>query len=111
MSDMKFDQETLRVPEGAIVHLTLVNKSKAAGMLHNFVLVEFGKTANVALLAINAKDQDYVPKHAAIIAASPMARPGETVEVEFQAPPKGNYQFICSYPGHAMSMRGLFIVE
>mgnify|MGYP003752471397 CR=1 FL=1 len=39
------------------------------------------------------------------------ALPGETVTLEFQAPAKGNYEFFCSYPGHADMMKGYLFVK
>lgn len=111
MTDMRFEPESIKVKEGDLVKLTLVNESEAKAMWHNFVLVNFGKSSDVAMKAIKASHNDYIPEDSNIIAYTKMAKPGETVFVEFLSPPKGNYQFICSYPGHAMSMRGLFVVE
>jgi azurin len=41
-----------------------------------------------------------------IIAHTPMSAPGETVTVEFTAPAEGDYPYICTYPGHYMTMQG-----
>lgn len=42
-----------------------------------------------------------------IIANTPMSAPGETVEVTFTAPSTvGDYPFICTFPGHYMTMKG-----
>ena len=36
---------------------------------------------------------------------------GEETTVTFDAPAKGTYDFICSFPGHYALMKGKFIVE
>jgi len=46
-----------------------------------------------------------------VIAASDLAMPGETVVLEFKAPSKGNYEYLCTYPGHGEIMRGYFFVK
>lgn len=111
MADMEFSPKQVRVGAGSIVRVVLDNVAEAAAMVHNFVLVERGSAEEIYPLAIEAgPDNNYVPEHDAIIAFTPMANPGETVEVEFEAPAAGIYQFICTYPGHA-SMKGIFVVE
>jgi azurin len=40
-----------------------------------------------------------------------LAKPGETVTFEFDAPKKGNYEYFCSYPGHSQIMRGYLFVK
>jgi azurin len=50
---------------------------------------------------------DYVPDHPAILAATPMSKPGETVSVTFTTPSEtGEYGYLCTYPGHWATMRG-----
>ena len=58
-------------------------------------------------------EQKYVAKGPNVIAYSDLdlADPGETVTLEFEAPKKGNYEYICTYPGHAEMMRGYFFVK
>jgi azurin len=51
------------------------------------------------------------PKTADVIAASEIAGPGKTVTVEFATPPAGEYEFVCTFPGHFAMMKGAFIVE
>ena len=56
-------------------------------------------------------DMKYVPNNDNVIASSDLAMPGETVMLEFKAPSKGNYEFLCTYPGHSEMMRGYFFVK
>jgi azurin len=36
---------------------------------------------------------------------------GESTTIEFEAPEKGEYTFLCTFPGHFGLMNGKFIVE
>jgi azurin len=47
-----------------------------------------------------------------VIAATKMLGPGETDTVSFTAPAAGTYDYICTFPGHAMAgMRGVLTVK
>ena len=112
MTEMKFEPKRLEVLAGANVTVTLINKASSEAMIHNFVVINFGAQEEVNEQALKAgSDKDYIPDNDNIIAATSMAQPGETVEVEFTAPTEpGTYQFICTYPGHA-AMKGIFLVK
>lgn len=114
--DMKFDLAEIKVKDGQTVKLTLVHSGKMpkAAMGHNFVLLATGTdVAKFATEAINAKDNDYIPasQKKNIIAHTKTIGGGETVTIEFKAPAKGTYDFLCSFPGHSAMMKGKFIVE
>ena len=113
---MKYDLSEINVKEGQTVHLTLVHSGKApvAAMGHNWVLMKPGTDVEkFATAAINAKDNDYIPADMAadVIAHTKTIGGGETTDVEFTAPAKGTYDFLCSFPGHHAAMKGKFIVE
>ncbi|MCC5916682.1 MAG: cupredoxin domain-containing protein [Cryomorphaceae bacterium] len=111
MADMEFEPKQLKVPAGSTVKIILDNVAESGAMVHNFVLIERGKSEEIYPLAQEAgAENNFVPDHPSVLAYTPMAQPGETVKVEFEAPASGIYQFICTYPGHA-SMKGIFIVE
>jgi len=111
MEDMDFDLKTLKVPANSRIQLKLVNKGTAPGMLHNIVFVKDGTADKVGTAAINLPNQNFVPDIPDVLAASPLARPGETVTIEFDSPPIGRYQYICTYPGHHVKMRGILMVH
>jgi|SRR5690606_21589538 len=112
MQEMRFDHEEITVPAGAKVKITLINEGNDASMIHNIVFVQEGTMEVTARAAISAgPDKEYVPNSPTVIAASPLANPGETVSFEFDAPEAGTYEFFCSYPGHWQQMNGKFIVE
>lgn len=112
MTDMAFEPKRLEVPAGASVTLKLVNTAKSEAMIHNFVLINAGTQEEVATQGLAAgPDKSYIPENANVLAATSMAKPGETVEVVFTAPSKpGTYQYICTYPGHT-AMKGIFLVK
>ena len=113
---MKFDLTEIKVKEGQTVSLTLIHSGKApvAAMGHNWVLLKQGTDMEkFATAAINAKDNDYNPKdmEGDVIAHTKTIGGGETTDIEFTAPAKGTYDFLCSFPGHHATMKGKFIVE
>ena len=112
MSEMKFDKKNITVQAGSWVRINLVNEGGDPAMLHNIVFVKYGTRKEVAKQSIEAgPDLQFVPKSSDVIAYSDLADPGETVVLEFEAPEKGNYEFICTYPGHSEIMRGYFFVK
>lgn len=112
MSEIRYDQKTITVPANTRVRVTLINESSDPAMLHNIVFTDKGKFKLAALAGQKAGPEgDYVPKSPIIIAYSPMAKPGQTLTFEFNAPPPGEYDFVCTFPGHYMQMNGTFIVK
>jgi len=113
--DMKFNLTEIRVKEGETIRLTLHHTGKApkTAMGHNFVLLKAGVSLDgFVTKALEAKGNDYIPKDEAdIIVHTKLIGGGESDSIEFVAPPKGSYPFLCSFPGHAMSMNGTLIVE
>lgn len=113
MQDMKYDVKLIEVTAGSQVNITLVNKadSSATAMRHNIVFVKNGASEQIANEGIAYKNNAHVPpNNPNVIAYSQVAMPGETVKISFTAPEKGEYEFLCSYPGH-LKMRGKFIVK
>ncbi len=109
---MQYDKKEITVPAGSKVTLTLKNNATSAVMTHNFVLVQEGMVEAVGIAATSVgADKAHVPSHYAVLASSPLSKPGETVTVTFTAPPAGTYEFLCTTPGHYAVMRGKFIVK
>ena len=111
MAEIAFEPKSISVPANSRVKLTFENKSSADGMFHNFVLVELGSGAEIATAGIKAGiDNNFVPDDKRIFANTTMSKMGETLIIEFDAPAKGSYHYVCTYPGHT-SMIGRFNVE
>lgn len=82
-------------------------------MGHNFVLLQAGSdVAAFDAEAMNAKDSDYVPAgNAAVLAHTKLLGPGESETITFVAPATaGEYPFLCTFPGHAGTMKGIMTV-
>lgn len=111
---MRFNKKQLNVYEGQKVTLTFkhVGKMDKSVMGHNFVLLKQGvKLETFAQKAMEAKDTEYIPEGNFIIAHTKMLGGGESDTIVFDAPEKGTYNFMCSFPGHYALMKGKFIVE
>ena len=113
---MQFDLKEIKVKAGQKVKLTLTHSGKLAkaAMGHNWVLLKKGvDVAAFGGKAAAARETDYIPKSEAanIIAHTKLVGGGESDTIEFTAPAKGKYTFICSFPGHYALMKGDFIVE
>lgn len=113
---MQFDKKELKVKAGQKVKLTLKHTGKLAktAMGHNFVLLAAGTDlAQFASKANLARDTEYIPasEKAKILAYTKLIGGGESTVVEFTAPKKGTYPYICSFPGHYAIMQGKLIVE
>lgn len=112
---MRFNLSEIRVDAGDKVKLTLkhIGELGVEVMGHNFVLLkpdvdrnEFGKKA------VDAKDNNYIPEGTDdVIVHTEMIGGDQQTTIEFDAPEKGTYEFICSFPGHVALMNGKFIVE
>ncbi|MFD2999180.1 plastocyanin/azurin family copper-binding protein [Pontibacter toksunensis] len=111
--DMAYKEDTLEVTAQSLVNLTFINEGVDMPMMHNVVFTTPDKYKQVAMAAAEVgASGNYVPKSPAVIAASPMALPGQTVELEFTAPAKpGYYDFVCTYPDHWRKMHGTLLVK
>lgn len=113
LEEMGYKEDTLEVKAGALVKLTFVNEGVDMPMMHNVVFTAPDKYKQVAVAAAEVgAPGNYVPESPAVIAASPMALPGQTVELEFVAPTEpGNYDYVCTFPDHWHRMNGTLLVK
>ena len=111
---MKYDLTEIKVPVNSKVTLTLVNEGKMPkeAMGHNFVLLKKGTdVADFAMRAIEAGiAKEHIPSGTETIAYTKLTSGGESVTITFDAPAKGSYDFICSFPGHWGMMKGKLVV-
>ena len=112
---MRFNLNEIRVKAGETVRLTLrhIGQLPENAMGHNFVLLQEGTdVADFGQRAAAARDSDYIPQGSdEVIVNTEMIGGGEETTIEFTAPEAGTYDYICSFPGHFVQMRGKFIVE
>src|SRR5690606_920315 len=110
---MKFDKTEIKIKAGEKIKLVLNHTGKLPknAMGHNFVLLTKGTDVQkFATAAMNEKATEYIPSKR-VLAHTKLIGGGESTTIEFTAPAKGTYDFICSFPGHYAMMKGKFIVE
>jgi azurin len=84
-------------------------------MLHNFVLCAPGRgqavgTAALAL-GLDGAAKNYVPDSPDVIVHTALTQPGGSDTIYFTAPAApGDYDYICSFPGHSVLMKGILRV-
>lgn len=111
---LKYDIEELELESGKKVELTFNNNDD---MLHNLVITQKGdainKVADLALkLGLDGADLNYVPESDLVIAHSGILEPESSEKIYFQVPRQpGEYWIVCTFPGHATSMRIKLIVK
>ncbi len=113
VSGLKYDQERLSVKAGSRVKLVLNNPDD---MLHNWVLTAPGRGQEVGAaaigLGIEGMPRQFVPDRSDVLAHTLLLEPNKTDTIYFTAPTTpGDYDYVCTFPGHATLMRGILRVE
>lgn len=116
--NMKFSvtEITAKRGESLRVVMRVVGTIPKVAMAHNFVVLKKGTNPDAFINASGmARATDFIAPAVKdqVLAATPLAGAGETVQVTFSAPKvPGRYDFVCSFPGHfAGGMRGVLIVK
>ena len=113
LTGLKYDQTLLTVKAGSHVRLVFRNTDD---MLHNFVLCAPGKGESVGLaslaLGVDGAAQNYVPATADVLFHTALTLPEASDTIYFNAPATpGDYDYLCSFPGHSALMKGILRVE
>ena len=112
---MKFDKKEIIAYSGQKITLTLnhIGKLDKLVMGHNFVLLKKGVNTNeFGIKASSEKENEYIPDGGnQVIAHTKLIGGGDSDTITFDAPKKGTYEFICSFPGHYLSMKGKLIIK
>ena len=106
---LQFDTASMEASAGSEITLTFNNIS--AVNQHNLVVVQAGTKDEVATAGIAAgADNNWVsPGDERVLFNSKVLDPGETVVLEFTLA-AGEYTFVCTFPGHNITMFGDFTV-
>ena len=111
---MIYDKLQLVVEAGKPVEIVLINED---AMPHNLVVVtpgaaeEVGKAAEKMMPDPDAQGRIHVPASPKVLHATKMLNGGQQAKLSFTAPADpGEYQYICTFPGHWMRMLGKLIV-
>jgi len=115
---MRYNLSEIKVQAGAtvVIELTNIGKMPAAAMSHNWVVLN-RPVSNEEFVAFATASSQNPPTYIAadtdlVLAHIKMLGPGESDTVEFTAPSTpGEYEFLCTFPGHYAIMRGKMIVE
>lgn len=108
---MAYDRPVVYVEAGKPWVLVLENPDV---MPHNWLLASPGKAAEVGMAAEqfaaedpSAQSKAYVPANPNVLAASRLLAPQESQKLTLTAPKEpGEYDFLCTYPGHWRVMNG-----
>ncbi len=108
-NEMKYETTEFTVKAGTKVKLIMENVADIEAMQHNVVILKPGSNIQeVGMAAITAgESKGYIPEHQAVMFYTAIAQAGEKTEVEFIAPPPGDYPYLCSFPGHFALMKGV----
>ncbi len=104
---LKFDLEQFEVTEGSKVQLVFNNSDD---MLHNLLVVnpgtaeEVGKTAMG--LGLEGTQLGYIPDSEDVLYHTCLLQPESSQDIYFVAPKAGDYTYVCTFPGHYISMQG-----
>ena len=108
-AQMRYDVTDFTVAPGADVKIVFENVDD---MPHNLVLFQAGTdVAAVAAKNVEKPDEamkrDWLPDDPRMLAHSRAVAPKTKDEIVFKAPEKGgSYPYVCTFPGHALSMQG-----
>jgi azurin len=116
--DMKYSVTTIEAKRGETLRIVLTGKGAMpkVAMAHNVVVLKPGTDQMAFSTAgATARATDYIPPamKGSVLAASPLAGNGETVEVIFKVPAAAaKYPYVCTFPGHFQAgMKGTIVVK
>jgi len=112
---MQYNKSEINVYAGQTIVFTLTHKGSAPvkTMGHNFTLLKKGTSVpRFAMKANKFSQHHYIPKNTkSVIVHTKLLGGGESDTITFEAPEKGTYDYICTFPGHYPTMNGKFIVH
>lgn len=115
---MKFSLSEITAKPGEVLSITLHNQGTMPkfSMGHNFVVLRVGTdTQKFCEAAMTQAANEYIPAElkGSVVAATKLLGGGESDTIVFQVPEaKGDYPFLCSFPGHyQVGMRGVIKVN
>jgi len=115
---MQFDLKTFEVKSGEKITVTFKNIGKVPkiAMGHNLVFLKKGISAiafGQKALGAGANANNALPDSVKddTIAATKLLGPDEKETISFTAPEPGNYEYVCTFPGHFAMMRGVMKVK
>ena len=110
---MRFDLERVTVQAGERIRLQFDNPDD---MLHNLLVVTPGSADRVVEAAmrmgLSGQERHFVPDSPDVLFHTALLQPEAEEAIYFQAPSTpGEYVYVCTFPGHGFTMRGVLVVE
>jgi azurin/glucose/arabinose dehydrogenase len=109
---LKYDVKKVNLKAGKKVRLIFNNPDV---MQHNLVVVKPGTAdavANAALvMGADGFKQGFLPESEDILFATRLLNANEKQAITFTLDEPGTYPFVCTFPGHAILMRGELVVK
>ncbi len=108
---LAFTKKELSAKAGEDVEIEFKNTSKS--MQHNLVIAKPGTGDKVVMDSMAAgADAGWVSKGPEVVAKTAMIDPTKSATLKFKVPSeKGDYPFMCTFPGHGTVMKGIFKVK
>ncbi len=117
VNPMAYGTNCINVKAGQPVKLTFSNDS-IVPLQHNLVIGKIGTKdaiialANAMMTQPDALAKGYIPESPDILYHTKLLNPKESQTLEFTAPTeKGDYPYLCTFPGHSIIMNGVMKVE
>ncbi|WP_340105091.1 plastocyanin/azurin family copper-binding protein [Rhodohalobacter sp. 8-1] len=109
---LKYSKDKIEVKAGSRVRFIFNNSDD---MLHNMVIVKPETADPVGRQAMNlglqGEDMEYIPETDDVLYHTNVVLPGRSETIYFTVPDEpGTYQYVCTFPGHYISMRGTLVV-
>ncbi len=113
LEQLKFDLKSFEVKAGKKIKIHFKNSDYVP---HNLVIVQPKAANGVGEAAMKLGElgfkESWIPKDDRIIAHSKLLDYNQKEILEFKAPEKpGDYEFVCTFPGHHIIMRGVMKVQ
>ncbi|MGH9659533.1 MAG: plastocyanin/azurin family copper-binding protein, partial [Bryobacteraceae bacterium] len=112
---LRFEPPFFVVEAGRPVEIVLENPDE---MPHNLLVTKpgaleaVGKAGDAMASKPDGFKKQFVPEMPEVLWATPLINKGETARVRFQAPGEaGAYPYVCTFPGHWMTMNGQMFVR
>ncbi len=112
---MKFDKKLLEARAGERLAIVLTNNDPD-GLMHNLAVIRPGTRQSVleATIALGSKaiEKNFIPDSPALLGSTPQVAPGRRFTLYLTLPDKpGDYEYVCTYPGHGQLMWGTLKVK
>jgi azurin len=112
IAGMKYDKTEITIKAGSKVKLVMDNPDD---MMHNLLIVKPGTADAVGIealkLGLKGQSLGYVPDSDDVLYHTNLLAPLSNDVIYFEAPTTvGDYEYVCTFPAHAKTMRGILKV-